>query len=64
MREDKECPFSGVSSYDRVWRKGGEKRDWECESTFQDGQEGSIRCFGGKERFGDLKFVLSCYLLV
>ena len=30
MRRDKECPFSGVTNYGRVWRKDAGKRGLEC----------------------------------
>ena len=37
--EIKECPFSGVTSYGRVWRKGPGKRGLECAVACNEANE-------------------------
>ena len=63
-REDKECPFSGVTKSSRVWRKVPESDAWSvcvcvCVSVYVCGF--AFRCFKKKAlRFWALRFYLWC----
>ena len=41
--EIRRCSFSGITSYDRVWRKGAGKQGLECELS-QDDRENVTPC--------------------